>query len=52
MIMTSLQLKKDGEVMMIFIGGKNLALSVLCSIIPPVGLLLFTYKSIQPNRKI
>ena len=32
---------------MIFIGGKNLALSMLCNIIPPVGLLLFTYKSIQ-----
>ena len=31
---------------------QNSALSMLCNIIPPVGLLLFTYKSIQPNRKI
>ena len=31
---------------MIFIGGRNLALSMLCNIIPPVGLLLFTSKSI------
>ena len=31
---------------MIFIGGRNLALSMLCNMIPPVGLLLFTSKSI------
>ena len=30
---------------MIFIGGRNLALSMLCNIIPPVGLFLFTSKS-------
>ena len=29
-----------------FIGGRNLALSMLCNIVRPVGLLLFTYKSI------
>ena len=33
-------------IVMIVIGGRNLALSMLCNIIPPVGLLLFTYKSI------
>ena len=37
---------------MIFIGGKNLALPMLCNIISPVGLLLFTSKSIYPNQKI
>ena len=30
---------------MIFIRGRNLALSMLCNIIPPVGLLLVTSKS-------
>ena len=40
------------SIVMIFIGGRNLALSVLYNIVPPVGLLLFTSKSILPNRKI
>ena len=37
--------------MMIFIGGRNLALSMLCNIIPPVGLLLFTYLTGKFNQQ-
>ena len=38
--------KRIYRFMMIFIGGRNLALSILCNIIPPVGLLYFTSKFI------